>query len=171
MTEPQRFLGKFRGTVVSNVDPLRQGRISALVPDVLGSMPSGWALPCVPCGGQSTGLLALPAIGAGVWMEFEGGDPGYPIWTGAWWGSAAELPVAANLVPPGVTGLVYSTQLGNALVISDAPGPTGGLLLQTATGAMIAVNDLGITIQNGKGASITLTGPTVNVNMGALTVT
>lgn len=169
--EPTRYLGKYRGTVVSNVDPLRQGRLTALVPDVLGEMPSGWAMPCVPVGGQSTGLLALPAIGAGVWIEFEGGDPGYPIWTGAWWGSASELPPAANLVPPGLAGLVYATQLGHALVISDAPGPAGGLILKSAGGAMITINDTGIIISNGQGASLTLTGPTVNVNMGALTVT
>jgi hypothetical protein len=33
------------------------------------------------------------------------------------------------------------------------------------------VNDIGITISNGKGAIITLTGPTVDINMTALTVT
>ena len=38
------------------------------------------------------------------------------------------------------------------------------------TGAMIAINDVGITISNGKGAIITMTGPIVDVNAGALTV-
>jgi hypothetical protein len=33
------------------------------------------------------------------------------------------------------------------------------------------VNDVGITISNGKGASIVLTGPTVTVNAGALVIT
>ena len=55
--------------------------------------------------------------------------------------------------------------------ISDLPGPTGGVLFKIASGAMIAINDVGITITNGKGATITLNGPTVTINNGALTIT
>ena len=58
----------------------------------------------------------------------------------------------------------------NSVVISDLPGPTGGIMLKSATGATLVVNDTGIYIQNGKGASFVMTGPTVNVNLGALTV-
>jgi hypothetical protein len=58
----------------------------------------------------------------------------------------------------------------NTLMISDAPGPTGGFLLKTASGAMIAINDVGITISNGKGATIVLAGPSVTINQGALAV-
>jgi hypothetical protein len=42
--------------------------------------------------------------------------------------------------------------------------------MQTATGAMISVSDTGIVISNGKGAVINMTGPTVDINLGALTV-
>jgi hypothetical protein len=42
--------------------------------------------------------------------------------------------------------------------------------LKTTTGAMIAINDTGITISNGKGATIAMIGPSVNINAGALTV-
>ena len=76
----------------------------------------------------------------------------------------------AHAVPPGVAGITLQTPLKNGLVISDMPGPTGGILIQTTTGAMISVSDVGITISNGKGAVITMTGPTVDVNLGALTV-
>jgi hypothetical protein len=55
--------------------------------------------------------------------------------------------------------------------LSDVPGPTGGILLKTKTGAMISINDTGITISNGKGATIVMTGPTVTVNQGALAIT
>jgi hypothetical protein len=54
--------------------------------------------------------------------------------------------------------------------VSDLPGPTGGILLKSTTGAFIMVNDTGIYIQNGKGASVTLIGPTVTINEGALTI-
>jgi hypothetical protein len=51
-------------------------------------------------------------------------------------------------------------------MISDLPGPAGGLLLKSATGALISINDVGITISNGQGAAILLTGPTVTINEG-----
>ena len=57
------------------------------------------------------------------------------------------------------------------LVISDTPGPEGGFLLQMSSGALISVSDTGIVIDNGQGATIELTGPTVTVNDGALEVT
>ena len=64
----------------------------------------------------------VPQIGAGVWIEFEQGDPDYPIWVGGFWGSAAEVPSAALApppVPPGQT-IVFQTTLQHAVIISDA---------------------------------------------------
>jgi uncharacterized protein involved in type VI secretion and phage assembly len=106
-----------------------------------------------------------------VWIEFEQGDPDYPIWVGAFWGSAAEVPALAFTVPPGLSGITLQTTLQNGIVISDVPGPSGGIMLKSTTGATLIVNDTGIYIQNGKGASIVMTGPTVTVNAGALVVT
>jgi len=79
------FFGKYRGKVVNNVDPMMQGRLITLVPAV-SETPLSWALPCAPFAGPNVGFFALPPIGANVWIEFEGGDPNYPIWTGCFWG-------------------------------------------------------------------------------------
>lgn len=163
------FYGKYRGTVVNNIDPMLTGRIQVMVPDLAGFVPGTWAMPCVPVAGLNMGVFTVPPIGAGVWVEFEHGDPEYPIWVGGYWGSAAETPTLSKTVPPAIAGITLQTTLNNGIVISDLPG-VGGILLQTATGAMIAINDLGITISNGKGAAITLIGPAVDVNAGALTV-
>jgi Type VI secretion system/phage-baseplate injector OB domain len=162
--------GKFRGTVVNNVDPMQIGRIQAMVPAVAGFVPGTWAMPCLPLSGINAGVFTVPMPGSGVWIEFERGDPDYPIWVGGYWGSAAEVPLLARTVPPGVPGITIQTPLKNGIVVSDVPGPTGGIMIQTATGAMISVSDVGIIISNGKGAVINMTGPTVNVNLGALTV-
>lgn len=162
--------GKYRGTVINNVDPMQIGRIQAMVPDVAGFVPGTWAMPCLPMAGINTGIFTVPMIGSGVWIEFERGDPDYPIWVGGYWGSAAEVPVMARMVPPGVSGITIQTTLKNGIVVSDVPGPTGGIMIQTTTGAMISVSDVGIIISNGKGAIINMTGPTVDVNLGALTV-
>jgi len=169
----KKFYGKYRGTVVNNIDPLQIGRIQVSVPDV-SVIPGTWAMPCMPIAGKQEGVFMVPQIGAGVWVEFEQGNPDYPIWVGGFWGSAAEVPALA-LVPPAIPpgqNIVVQTTAQNTLVLSDSP-PTpvsGGIVLKSTTGAMIVVNDSGIYIQNGKGASITLIGPTVTVNMGALVV-
>lgn len=168
MTET--YYGKYRGTVVNNVDPLLTGRLQAIVPDVSSVALTSWCMPCFPMTGQQTGVLAVPAIGAGVWIEFEKGDPDYPIWTGGFYGSSSEIPALHQLTPPGVSGITLQTLLQNGVTITDLPGPTGGIVLKTATGVSLIVNDTGIYIQNGKGASITLVGPSVTVNNGALTV-
>jgi hypothetical protein len=169
------FWGKYRGTVVNNMDPEQRGRIQAIVPAVTGLIPSTWAMPCVPFAGKSEGFFVVPQMGAGVWMEYEDGDSDKPIWTGGFWGLAAEVPVQALAPPPIPPGqnIAIQTTLQNAIIVSDsAPTPiSGGIMLKSTTGAMIVVNDSGIYISNGKGAQITLIGPTVMVNTGALVVT
>ena len=167
----ERYYGIYRGTVVNNIDPLNIGRILATCPDVSGLIPTTWAMPCVPLAGKQMGTFMVPQIGSGVWLQFEAGDPDRPVWTGGWWGNAAEVPVLALAGPPGDPNIVLQTTLQNVIVISDLPGPTGGIMLKSTTGATIIVNDTGIYIQNGKGASIIMTGPTVTVNAGALVVT
>jgi uncharacterized protein involved in type VI secretion and phage assembly len=156
--------------VLNNIDPMRMNRLQVQVPDVTGLFPTTWAMPCVPVAGLQNGIVALPLIGSGVWVEFEQGDPDYPIWVGCFWGSAVEVPLLANATPPGVQAITMQTALQNALTISDVPGPTGGIMLKSTTGATLIVNDTGIYIQNGKGASIVMTGPTVTINAGALVV-
>lgn len=168
--DTERFYGKYRGMVLNNVDPMQQGRLQVQVPDVAGLLPTTWALPCVPVAGIQNGMFALPVIGSGVWVEFEQGNPDYPVWVGCFWGSGAEVPALARATPPGLAAVTFQTPLQNGITISDLPGPTGGIMIKSATGATLIVNDTGIYIQNGKGAAITLVGPTVTVNNGALTV-
>ncbi len=85
------LFGKYRGKVVDNIDPLMLGRLTVIVPAV-SDLPISWAMPCVPYAGRNVGFFALPPIAANVWIEFEGGDLNYPIWTGCFWGEG-ELPV------------------------------------------------------------------------------
>lgn len=168
-TNKVAYYGKYRATCVNNIDPMLQGRIQVIVTDVSAVAPTSWAMPCFPVTGIQNGVFTVPPIGAGVWVEFEHGDPDYPIWVGGYY-APADVPAAARLVPPGLSGFTFQTTLQNSITVSDTPGPTGGILIKTTTGAMIAVNDLGITISNGKGATITMVGPAVDINVGALTV-
>jgi hypothetical protein len=165
------YYGKYRGVVINNVDPEQRGRIMATVSDVSGLLPGTWAEPCVPMAGIGSGIFAPPPIESGVWIEFERGDPDFPIWVGGYWGSSAELPSFAAASPAPVPSISLQTTLGSGLTISDMPPPIGGISIISRGGAKILVNDIGITIDNGKGASITLMANIVAINNTSLTVT
>jgi uncharacterized protein involved in type VI secretion and phage assembly len=165
------LFGKYRGTVLNNLDPMQIGRVQVSVPDVTGLAQDTWAMPCVPVAGADSGFFAVPALGAPVWIEFERGDLDHPIWVGGFWNNAADVPSFARAMPADIASITLQTPLANALTISDASGPNGGIVIRAATGAVISVSDAGITISNGKGAVINMTGPAVDVNSGALTVT
>ncbi len=79
-----RFFGKYRGLVTDNNDSTNRARVKVRVPAVLDEL-EVWAMPCLPYAGNNVGVHTIPEPDAGVWVEFEGGDPSYPIWTGGFW--------------------------------------------------------------------------------------
>ena len=173
--EPRKFYGKYRATVLQNVDPELRGRLMCMVPDVLGILPSNWCEACPPLAGPTgppMGVYMVPPIGAGVWVEFEQGDPGKPIWSGCRFGTG-DTPPLALVGNPADPNICIQSLLQHTLMISDMPPSpiTGGIILKSTTGAMIVVNDSGIYISNGKGAMITMVGPSIDFNVGALTIT
>lgn len=180
MNETQRYYGKYRGTVLNNIDPENRGRIMAMVPDVQGLLPTTFALPCVPVAGKGSGSFFVPEIGAGVWMEFEQGDPDYPIWTGCFWGATLELPELGIASPPPTPNIVFQTTGRNSVTVFGVPG--GGVMLcagpvSIPTSPRILITQAGITLTTGQ-ATISLNGPSINivgtpvtVNAGALVIT
>jgi hypothetical protein len=178
MSDPgpnQTYYGKYRATVIQNVDPEQRGRLQLMIPDVLGPLPSSWAEPCVPLAGPTgppMGVYMVPSIGTGVWVEFEHGDPDHPVWVGCRWGAQSDIPVLAKAGNPADPNIVIQSLLQHTFMISDMPPTpvTGGIILKSTTNAMIVVNDSGIYIDNGKGASIMLVGPSVTINKGAMVV-
>lgn len=157
------FYGKYRGVVSDNRDPLMLGRIRAKVQDVFGEHESGWALPALPYAGKNVGLFLIPPTDAWVWIEFEHGDPEYPIWTGCFW-AQGEVPAS-----PAVAEMkVLKTDVGT-ITLNDVTG-AGGITIETTAGMKIVMNAMGLEITNGQNASIKLTGPQVSVNGGALEV-
>ncbi|SEO73554.1 phage baseplate assembly protein V [Nitrosovibrio sp. Nv6] len=158
------FHGKFRGVVSDNSDPNNMGRIRARVPDVFGENESGWALPAVPYAGNGVGLFLIPPTNASVWIEFEQGDPEYPIWTGCFW-AQGEPPASPTVAEMKVLKTDTAT-----ITINDLAG-AGEVTIETNMGMKIVMNATSIEITNGQGASIKLTGPTVSINGSALEVT
>ena len=170
------YLGKYRGTVLNNIDPEFRGRLMCIVPDVYGLVPSTWCEACTPLAGPTgppMGVHLVPPIGAGVWVEFEQGDPDYPIWVGCRWGSPADLPPLAKAGLPVSPSIVLQTAGQNLIVISDLPGPAGGIMIQSG-GSIVSINQTGISLTAPKiditAAAINLVGIT-DVNQGALKIT
>ncbi|HYR10127.1 MAG TPA: phage baseplate assembly protein V [Longimicrobium sp.] len=159
------FWGKYRGTVTDAQDPKREGRVKARVPDVYGDEESGWATACMPVGGSQTGLFGVPKVGAGVWIEFEHGDPQHPVWTGCYRGSMAELPgdMLATVAPE--KNLMLITQGGHKLLLDDTPG-MGGITLETSGGQKITLKSTGVEITDGMGAKITLGPDGISIDNG-----
>lgn len=163
-----RFYGKYRATVI-NIDPEQRGRIQVVVPAVSSIVPTSWTMPCVPIAGNQEAFV-VPQVGAGVWVEFEGGDPNMPIWVGGCL-DVADAPALAFAPAPEQDADVQTTDQDTARLSDAAPSfPTDGIVLRSPTGAMIVVNDSGIYLSNGQGASITMVGPIVTINSGALVV-
>jgi uncharacterized protein involved in type VI secretion and phage assembly len=159
----EKFFGKYRGIVTDNRDPLMLGRIKAHVQDVLGSNDSGWALPSMPYAGNGVGLFLIPPVNAYVWIEFEHGEPDYPIWTGCFW-AQGEVPA----IPAVPEKKMLKTDTGT-ITMDDTPG-AGGITIETSAGMKIAISATGIEINNGQGGTIKLTGPKVTINDPALEV-
>jgi uncharacterized protein involved in type VI secretion and phage assembly len=158
-----RYFGKYRGQVVDNGDPDNLGRIKAKVPRVLGDQETGWALPAFAYGGASEqGFFAVPDVGAGVWIEFEGGDLSYPIWSGTWYTSGA-IPESAQ-----PSKKVLKTKSGHKIVLDD---DGGSLEITDSNGNSITMDSSGVEIKDANGHSIKLSASGVSVNNGALDVT
>jgi uncharacterized protein involved in type VI secretion and phage assembly len=141
----RRHYGKYRGVVTSNQDPKNLGRLKARVPELLGKVETGWALPSAPYSGNATGTFAVPAPGAGVWIEFEAGDVARPIWTGCWWQSG-QLP----------------TDQGGAAATPDLK------IMRSEQGLMVALHDdnQSIAVSDKNGGNLLL----IEVQQGKVTL-
>ncbi|MCU0541827.1 MAG: phage baseplate assembly protein V [Oscillatoriaceae cyanobacterium Prado104] len=156
-----RYFGKYRGLVQDNNDPDNLGRIKAKVPEVYGDEQiSPWAFPVVPFAGSNHGLVLLPEVDDGVWIEFEAGDPSRPIWTGCWWGSG-EMPASGN-----TNSRVLVTSGGHQLILDDG---NEKLQLIHSGGAEISMTDSEITLKIGA-TQIVLSSSGVDINNGAFKV-
>lgn len=167
------YFGKYRGTVSDNADPTSRGRLKVKVPAILGSL-EVWAMPCVPYAGDGVGFYSLPAVGVGVWIEFEAGDPSYPVWTGCFWGDG-ELPdpggadvkiwktdkVTVRIDDSADELKMQTTSQSTVTLASDVKSESGG--------ATHTVGSAGVVSESGAG-KVEVTTAAVRVNSGAMEV-
>jgi len=168
------YFGKYRGTVSDNSDPTSRGRLKVKIPSVLKDQ-EVWAMPCVPYAGSQVGFFTLPDTGTGVWVEFEAGDPSFPVWTGFFWGDN-DLPSEAT----GASTKVWKTG-GVTITIDD---DAGDITIENSSESKITVsNDIELLVDPGKvtiaadsvksecgSGTVEVSSTGVNVNDGALQV-
>jgi hypothetical protein len=160
------YHGKYRGKVFNNIDPLILGRIQVEVPAVPSST-LNWAMPCVPYAGRQVGFYAIPPIGANVWVEFEAGDPNYPIWVGCFWGEG-EVPLES---PPEIK--IFKTEF-NTFILNDLP-EVGGMTLSSFPESVAVPCDMkfsseGIEIVIPE-STISMTEATISLTSGDISLT
>jgi hypothetical protein len=70
------YPGVYSATVVDNIDPMLSGRLLVSVPEVAAGT-TMWAT-------RSPSLAGADVATAGqvMWVQFENGDPSYPVWVG-----------------------------------------------------------------------------------------
>ncbi len=156
------YYGKYRGIVVDNADPEQLGRLKVKVPSVLGNdIVTGWATPCVPYGGEmNQGMLFIPEVDAGVWIEFEEGDLEFPIWVGTYWskpGGESELPkpndpdgAEQGSVQDPPTRKIIKTLKGHTIQFEDNDGEEMVIIFEATNENVITMDQNGIIIHEGQ---------------------
>ena len=196
----RNYYGKYRGFVVDNEDPESLGRLKLKVPSVLGNeVVTGWALPCMPYGGDmNQGMLFIPEVDAGVWVEFEEGDLEFPVWVGAFWSKpddTSELPKPNDAegaeeeeVQSPVTRKIIKTLKGHTIQFEDKDGEemitivhkvdsdnqnvitlhSTGITMTDFTGNMIEMSDSAFTITSAVAFTIDASGQNVEIKASAI---
>jgi hypothetical protein len=159
--EQSRFYGKYRGIVRDIDDPEELGRIRAEVPAVFEDQSSPWSLPAFPFAGQGHGLVLLPEVGDGVWIEFEAGDLNRPIWTGCWFASG-ERPE-----PKTSKARVLVTTAGHKIVLDEDQDE---IKIQHPGGAEFTMSSSEIVLKLGL-CELKITQSEINLNNGMVKVT
>ena len=172
----QRVWGKYAGRVASADDTEQSGRLQVVCPAILGSA-AVWARPCVPYAGPGVGFFFLPPDGANVWIEFEGGDPSRPIWTGCFWGKG-ELPAEAasrdiKLIKTAMATLTIDDSEGSLEITNASEVKTtwAETVVTEAGGASHSVAAAGVVAESTSGAGkLEVSDSGISVNSGAFTV-
>jgi uncharacterized protein involved in type VI secretion and phage assembly len=160
--QQRRYYGKYRGIVTDNNDPDTQGRVRAKVPELFGDAKTGWAMACLPFAPPSHGMLFLPEPDSNVWIEFEGGDPSRPIWSGCWYPQGQAVSISSPSVK------IIETAAGHQITLDDTSG-SETIKIKDKNGSTITMDQSGITLVH-SGMKVALTDQQVAINDGALTV-
>lgn len=171
------YFAKYTGVVKDNRDADKNGILQVSVPTVFPPeelVPARAALPF--------GYFFVPENETRVWVEFEGGDPEFPLWTGVqhtpstWAAEAAKDPPTVRAVKT-VSGhlLIFDdTEGSESIVITDGKNAhklqfdrDGVKLTDGKNSHVIVLDSSGIKITDGKNShEIEMSSSAVNIKHG-----
>lgn len=162
---------RFVGVVVNNNDPMRLERVTVRVPEIFDGTEDAhlpWAIPgtlrLLGTGGGAHQCY-IPVVGSLVYVEFQNGDPQFPIYVGS--------PIVAS-----ARNAVFNTNYPKRYGWADPKGnvlyhdlQTGDVDYHHFSGTTIHITPAGLVSVTGVSditltspTKIDLTAPTVNVN-------
>jgi uncharacterized protein involved in type VI secretion and phage assembly len=157
----QRHVGKYYGkyaALVTNVsDPEKRGQIQVTIPSIYGATDVVWARASFPYG-----HFYVPPIGAQVWVEFEGGDPRYPLYTGAWYPTSL-VPKEAQDDPP--ANRVIQMPSGHTIELQDKAGEEKVVIRHKDNSFVTLDKDGSVVVSNKNGSHIYLNAKDADVTM------
>jgi len=103
----------------------------------------------------------LPKVGDGVWIEFEGGDLRFPIWSGGWFANNQRPQ------PQGERVRVIVSDRGHRIVLDDEDNK---ISIAHADGPEITMSGSSIVLSVG-GSELKITGSKISLNRGMVEVT
>ena len=113
-----RYYGNYRGYVHNNEDPLNMNRLQLVIPTLNPTaVDETWAFPKNSWGGKDYGINLLPRKADVVWVEFQNGNPDYPLWTHSGY-AKDEKPKEFETVEH----YGFKTPGGSLILINDNPG-------------------------------------------------
>ncbi len=143
-----KYYGKYAGIVMDNSDPEKRGQIHVKVPGIFGPDDVVAARACFPYG-----HFHVPHAGAQVWIEFEGGNPRYPLYSGAWY-SPDRVPKEAQIDPP--TNRVIQMPSGHTIELQDKDGEAKVVVRHKDNSFVTLDKDGSVLISNKNGSHLYL---------------
>ena len=136
------YYGKYTGIVKDNQDTDKLGRLTVSVPTIYDDDETVVARPALPYG-----FFFVPENGAKVWVEFEGGNSGMPLWSGVQY-VAGEWAQEAAVSPP--QKRVLKTAAGHLVIFDDKSGEEGIGVKDGVNNHEIKLDSTGIQVNDGK---------------------
>lgn len=138
---PEQYFGKYSGIVKDNGDADKLGQIKVSVPSIFPPDELMVARAALPYG-----FFFVPENEAKVWVEFEGGDSGLPLWTGLQY-VAGEWAAEAAADPPQKRAL--KTAAGHLVLFDDKGGEESILIKDGVNGHTITLDQNGVDVTDG----------------------
>jgi hypothetical protein len=154
------YYGKYRGIVSDVSDPENRCRIKATLSGLLDGEESGWAMPVLPFAGDGHGMVMLPAVGSGVWIEFEAGNLDLPLWSGFWFADGQRPQ------PQGEKTRVIVSENGHQVVLDDE---SDEVKIVHSGGAEIKLSSSGIELTY-QACKLEISGTSISLNNGLIKV-